>query len=80
MTPTTLRASTRGPARADTLEPVQSEYERVLTDAEATLDEVDGALARLNDGTYGVCDTCGAPIDEDRLAESPLIRSCGQHD
>jgi len=40
------------------------------------LDEVEGALARLDDGTYGVCESCGAPIEDARLADSPTVRSC----
>ncbi|HEV3366494.1 MAG TPA: TraR/DksA C4-type zinc finger protein [Acidimicrobiales bacterium] len=40
------------------------------------LDGVDGALSRLDDGTYGVCESCGGPIDDARLAESPTTESC----
>ncbi len=40
------------------------------------LDEVELALSRLDDGTYGACESCGAPIDDDRLAESPTVRFC----
>ncbi|HEY7946752.1 MAG TPA: TraR/DksA family transcriptional regulator [Acidimicrobiales bacterium] len=40
------------------------------------LDEVEGALSRLDDGTYGVCQSCGASIDDARLAESPTAQSC----
>jgi RNA polymerase-binding transcription factor DksA len=40
------------------------------------LDEVELALARLEDGTYGACESCGALIDDDRLAESPTVRFC----
>jgi DnaK suppressor protein len=40
------------------------------------LDGVEGALSRLDDGTYGVCESCGGPIDDARLAESPTTQSC----
>jgi len=40
------------------------------------LDEVERALARLDDGTYGRCETCGEPIGDERLAELPVVRSC----
>lgn len=43
---------------------------------EALLDQVDGALARLDDGSYGRCESCGTIIAEDRLAESPTARTC----
>jgi sigma-B regulation protein RsbU (phosphoserine phosphatase) len=43
------------------------------------LDEVDAALARLNDGSYGLCDTCHDPIEPDRLIADPLVRFCLDH-
>jgi hypothetical protein len=43
---------------------------------EALLDQVDGALARLDDGSYGRCESCGAIIAEERLAETPTARTC----
>jgi RNA polymerase-binding transcription factor DksA len=41
------------------------------------LDEVERSLGRLDDGTYGRCDECGSVIDDTRLAESPIVRTCG---
>ncbi len=52
----------------------------MLAECEATLDQVDAALARLADGSYGVCLTCGEPILEERLAVAPAAVSCGRHD
>jgi len=43
---------------------------------EATLDEVTQALAKLDDGTYGLCETCGARIDRARLEALPYARYC----
>jgi Prokaryotic dksA/traR C4-type zinc finger len=43
---------------------------------EALLDQVDGALARLDDGSYGRCENCGAIIADERLAETPTARTC----
>src|SRR5690606_9025718 len=37
----------------------------------ADLAAVTGALARLDEGTYGRCAACDAPIDDDVLATSP---------
>lgn len=47
-------------------------YERakaisMLRHAEERLVELDGALARLGDGSYGVCESCGQPIAPERL-------------
>lgn len=43
---------------------------------EQHLAEVDAALARLDDGTYGVCTGCGSPIAPARLEARPAAREC----
>jgi Prokaryotic dksA/traR C4-type zinc finger len=43
---------------------------------EALLDQVDRALARLDDGSYGRCETCGTIIADARLAEIPTAHTC----
>lgn len=40
--------------------------------------ETDAAIARVADGTYGVCERCGQPIGEDRLHARPVARTCIQ--
>lgn len=45
----------------------------------ATLDAVLRAKAKLADGTYGQCDVCGEPIDEDRLEFRPWSTWCMKH-
>lgn len=67
-------------SRPDTLGSVETDYLRGLSDAEGTLDEVDAALGRLSDDTYGLCERCGEPIDDARLAGDATIRDCGIHD
>ncbi|MGA3146593.1 MAG: TraR/DksA C4-type zinc finger protein [Acidimicrobiales bacterium] len=47
-----------------------------LDAVEAVLDQVDRALARLDDGTYGRCVSCGESIDDVRLAGDPTVLSC----
>ena len=37
---------------------------------------IDVALERLAEGRYGICDQCGRPIGEDRLAARPAARTC----
>jgi RNA polymerase-binding protein DksA len=44
--------------------------------AQHTLEEVEAALARIDAGTYGVCDVCGKPIGTDRLSAIPWARLC----
>jgi hypothetical protein len=40
------------------------------------LDDVERALSRLDDGTYGRCGACGADIEDSRLAEEPTTQTC----
>lgn len=40
------------------------------------LDEVEQALSRLDDGTYGRCAVCAEAIDDAHLAEAPTARTC----
>ena len=38
------------------------------------ISEIDAALQRIEDGTYGQCRRCGKPIDEARLKAMPTAR------
>jgi RNA polymerase-binding transcription factor DksA len=51
----------------------------ILEQVEAELHDVDRALARLADGTYGTCEACGGTIDDERLAAVPAARFCVDH-
>ena len=44
--------------------------------AQAHLAEVDAALARLDDESYGRCDHCGRPVGAARLTARPTARRC----
>jgi phosphoserine phosphatase RsbU/P len=43
------------------------------------LHEVDAALERMNEGTYGICEACHDTIEKDRLISDPLVRFCLDH-
>ncbi len=43
------------------------------------LQEVDSALARMEQGTYGICEACHDTIEKDRLIADPLVRLCLDH-
>ena len=63
---------------ADTAREV-SETELALSVAEIRSSEVadiEDALRRIVDGTYGVCDVCGEPIPAARLKAAPSARLC----
>src|SRR5262245_5374689 len=44
--------------------------------SEHVLAEIEGALKRIEAGTYGVCVNCGKPIAEERLAAIPWATYC----
>jgi len=48
----------------------------VGTSLEASVERVNRALAKLGDGTYGSCDTCGKEIAPARLAAAPESVLC----
>jgi DnaK suppressor protein len=43
---------------------------------EASLVDVERALEKIDDGTYGQCDVCGEPIGEARLEARPWSVRC----
>lgn len=43
------------------------------------LGEVDAALARIEAGSYGICEACHEPVEADRLIADPLVRFCLDH-
>jgi DnaK suppressor protein len=43
---------------------------------EQTIAEIDAALARIDSGTYGMCEMCDKPIGEARLRAIPWARFC----
>ena len=48
----------------------------ILEQVQAELADVEHALQRLDDGTYGTCEACGKPIDDGRLEAIPAARFC----
>jgi len=41
-----------------------------------SLFEIDEALQRVDDGTYGSCEACGGRIETPRLEALPFVRNC----
>ena len=56
-----------------TVEPDRAPYVHRL------LEQVDAALERLDDGSYGICESCHDTIERDRLIADPLVRVCLDH-
>ena len=51
----------------------------ILEQVEAELADVERALHRLDDGTYGKCQACGNTIADERLQAIPAARFCVAH-
>jgi len=54
----------------------RGEVEALGAKLREALQEVEDALAKLTDGTYGICEDCGRPIDPLRLEAKPAARYC----
>ena len=50
--------------------------ELLVNDLRGLLDDVEAALGRLDDGTYGRCEACSSAIDAERLDALPTTRNC----
>jgi len=57
----------------------RSQVSTLIEQARRRLDEIDAALARVADGTYGVCEMCGERIPAGRLEARPVARTCTRH-
>lgn len=53
--------------------------ETVHAHAEWALREIDAARARIDDRTFGICETCGGRIGNERLQVRPAARNCVAH-
>lgn len=55
------------------------EAERLSTisdDLQSLVNQIDGALHRMELGTYGTCERCGKPIGQERLEAFPYVAYC----
>lgn len=48
----------------------------IIDNLKHQLDDVDAALARVEDGTYGTCESCGEQISAARLEFRPMSVKC----
>ena len=56
-----------------------SEPEAAAAPFVGLLAEVDSAVQRMDDGTYGICDVCHDTVERERLIADPLVRLCLDH-
>jgi RNA polymerase-binding protein DksA len=48
----------------------------LIENEQSTLEQVQTALGRINEGTYGRCEECGEPIAKPRLQALPYTPHC----
>jgi RNA polymerase-binding transcription factor DksA len=51
----------------------------LVAQLEVQLNNVQKALEKIKDGTYGKCEVCGEPIEQDRLEANPSAATCKAH-
>jgi len=61
--------------QADYVEDFESRSGR-LSEIEKRYREVVSALEKMSQGTYGICEKSGEPIETDRLMANPAARTC----
>ena len=49
---------------------------RILETEQGILGEINMALLRIEDGTYGTCTECGEPVGDERLESLPHASCC----
>ncbi len=54
----------------------RGEVDALVGSLRDTLSDIDNALAKIDAGTYGLCEQCGKPIGEARLEAMPAARLC----
>jgi len=61
---------------ADVAEQAVDAEVEVLHTTRGILDEINAALTRIGEGTFGKCQSCGASISEERLKALPYVAFC----
>lgn len=56
-----------------------NERSAIVATLETRYNNIMRALARIEAGTFGVCEICGNEIEEKRLMVSPTARTCIAH-
>lgn len=54
----------------------RGEAEVLAVQLRESLEDVEAAIERLTNGTYGICERCGEPITPPRLEAKPAARRC----
>jgi DnaK suppressor protein len=63
-------------------EALRLRHQRHVESLHRLMAQIEAALGKVRDGTYGTCDACAQPIPSDELAHEPsntLCASCRGH-
>ncbi len=63
---------------ADRFENYEKDSEEVRVFS-ARLKEINEALSKLHNGTFGICKICGKKIEDERLDANPAATTCKEH-
>ena len=63
---------------ADNIEEFES-HNAIVVELESRLTNVNAAIGRIEDGTFGICKVGGEKIEEDRLEANPAAETCKAH-
>lgn len=69
------------PDRLNPEEDGTEEFERAFAlelagNEQETIREIEDALRRLEEGTFGICEVCGEPIEVSRIKAIPFVTQC----
>jgi DnaK suppressor protein len=55
---------------------MEERHAELLASLRRDLDDVEAAMKRLEEGTYGRCQACGAPLPAEQLEAEPTASRC----
>ncbi len=68
--------SDENPAEAGTATFEREKHLSIANNVQDLLEKSTKALEKIEDGSYGICESCGGPIDPDRLVALPHALMC----
>lgn len=73
---TELQESINSVANQAGIEEIDPDIGSLTDSMRETLKDIEDALSKLSNGTYGECESCKGRISDERLVELPAARHC----